>query len=185
LSINSTTLISFNSILDIHVGLTYPTADRDFNDGTSIVIYPTAGTAETPARTYDFGVVKERFVYIKISYSSYARSKFYISEDGSTWSLILDTGSVTYVGKLRFRYLRWSYYNSTGYDGRIDFSTVEVFDLDDYTASSTSNPTTTSTLHIDGFGDIGWVWLDGRRLTVYAYRFSSIKVSPVFFEVRI
>jgi len=163
-----------------HVTVTNPNNDRDYNDDSYASASVPASTSNYLIRTYDFGTSKDRFLYLKhYTTASSIISRILVSEDGTTWTEITNTAYITSasVHKARFRYLRWIADNSSTSAGSVWLYTLEAFDLDDYTDSKDT------LLVIKGYGDIGWVFLDGTRLNVYAYDLDEVKVTHTYYEV--
>jgi len=163
-----------------HVTVTNPSNDRDYNDDTRAEASVPASTSNYLIRTYDFGSNKDRFVFIKHSApASNIFSRILVSEDGTTWTEIskVSYGTLTSIYKARFRYLRWVADNSTASAYTMWLYTIEAFDLDDYTDSKDT------LLVIKGYGDIGWVILDGSRIVLYAYDLDEVKVTHTYYEL--
>jgi hypothetical protein len=158
-----------------YVTVTNPTQDRDFNDDT-YASYTVSAGATQDIRLYDFGTVATRFVFLKIgSATSGIYSRLYASSDGSTWTLLAqkDATATTYLMKASFRYLKWQGYNTTSTGYGVILYTLEVFDPNDRTAMSN-----TGELVVVGYGDIGWVILDGSgSCAYYVYDISDAKVT--------
>jgi hypothetical protein len=163
-----------------NVTVTNPNNDRDYDDSTSASVSVPASTTNYLIRTYDFGVSKDRYLYLKHSTpASNITSKILGSEDGTTWTVIssVTAGTLTSVYKARFRYLRWMADNNTTSALTVYLYTIEAFDLDDY---ADSNDTL---LVIKGYGNIGWVILDGSRIALYAYDLSEVKTTHTYYEL--
>jgi hypothetical protein len=157
-----------------YVTVTNPTYDRDFNDNT-YASYTVPASTVRDIRRYDYGSVATRFIFCKLGATSGVYSQLYASSDGSTWTLVAQTSSTSaiFLSKLSFRYLKWTGYNSTSAPYDVYIYTLEVFDLNDYTAMSD-----TGELAIVGYGDIGWLILDGTgSCAYYVYDISDAKVT--------
>jgi len=162
-----------------HITVTNPNNDRDYNDDTGASVSVPANTTNYLIRTYDFGTSKDRFLFLK-HYAPYNTfSRILGSEDGTTWTEIskATSGTLTSIYKARFRYLRWIADNNTTSAYPVYLYTLEAFDLDDYTDSKDT------LLVIKGYGDIGWVILDGTRIALYAYDLSELKVTHTYYEL--
>ena len=162
-----------------HVTVTNPNNDRDYNDDSYASASVPASTSNYLIRTYDFGTSKDRFLYLKHYTPSGTASRILGSEDGTTWTEISRSspGTLISIYKARFRYLRWIADNSTTSAYSVYLYTLEAFDLDDYTDSKDT------LLVIKGYGDIGWVILDGSRIALYAYDLSELKVTHTYYEL--
>ena len=163
-----------------HVTVTDPNNDRDYNDNTRASADVPAKTSNYLIRTYDFGTSKDRFLFFRHNTQSiYTTSRILGSEDGTTWTEISKTTGtdLTSICKVRFRYLRWVGDNSDTSAYPVYLYTLEAFDLDDYTDSKDT------LLVIKGYGDIGWVILDGTRIALYAYDLSELKVTHTYYEL--
>jgi len=158
-----------------YVTVTNPTYDRDFNDDT-YAYYSVPATTTQDIRLYDYGSVATRFILCKIgSVTSGTFSRLYISSDGSTWTLVAqrEGASTTYLIKATFRYIKWQGYNTNSTAYAVYLYTLEVFDPNDCTASSN-----TGEFVIAGYGDIGWIILDGSgQCAYYVYDISDAKVT--------
>ena len=158
-----------------YVTVTNPTSDRDFNDDT-YAYYSVPATTTQDIRMYDFGTVATRFVFCKLeSAATGTYSRLYASSDGTTWTLLAqkDGTPTTFFMKASFRYLKWQGYNTNASAYAVFLYTLEVFDPNDCSAKSD-----TGELVVVGYGDIGWVVLDGSgSCAYYVYDISDVKVT--------
>jgi len=100
----------------------------DLNSETYAGYWVPGNQAETDAVIANYGSVAERFIVFRVGTNSSGSTlthRLYISNDGATWTKILETNVTTppqtFIQKQTFRYLKVTVQNtsSTGYESRL------------------------------------------------------------------
>ncbi|MEM3662376.1 MAG: hypothetical protein QXI68_02205 [Sulfolobales archaeon] len=129
-------------------GADYVNKDYAYDTDLNSYAYISVGTSvpETIALTVDYGVSKERYLFLKFgSASNVLRKYVYLSVDGSTWTQIYNAypaGTVTLIRKDIFRYVRISYSNASSTAGDTSYIyEVNAFDVSNPSYSKTITQT--------------------------------------------
>jgi hypothetical protein len=162
-----------------HVSITNPNNDNDYNDNSFINV-----TGAGDFRTYDLGEVKDVFLNIKHSAGTSSTSIIRISNDASTWttiSSITDVSNVFVSALYTCRYIRWS---GTGSSGWKSLSTVEIFDINNYTARTNGTGNSMIEHEIVTKNDIHWICLKADSMMTY-YQYKISRIEKIINEVEV
>ncbi len=109
----------------------------DCNDSTLVkgpAITAPAGPVTVELVRWDLGTADYRFVFARvIAADSYRRSRVEVSEDGSTWTLVVEAANTVKQAALyaKFRYIRWLYRDASTGQASLDYArlySLEVYD---------------------------------------------------------